>query len=276
METFAYIHAAVNYEDPNPAPELRSFDDIQLPNAALMGIAGAAAAVTVIGSNPDRAMAATPIVGQGSAGTEVEAVQKALGIEADGHFGPKTETAVTDFQIRQGLKQIDGVVGKETATALGLDEKYRKVGYVSTRSGIGLNIRSGPGLDYRIISGASNGAYLAQDYRRVESRDGFDWTPVAGGGWVAANYTDSGYYPYPGNDGYEQTVSYPGGSGGYVDTYSEIGLNVRRGPGLGYGVVGGYDEDDYVSTDAGDAVEADGYRWVRTAAGNWVASDYLY
>lgn len=275
METFAYIHAAVSYEDPNPAPELRSFDDIKLPNAALMGIAGAAAAATVISSTPDRAMAATPIVGQGSAGAEVEAVQNALGIEADGQYGPKTEAAVTDFQIRQGLKQIDGVVGNETATALGLDEKYRKVGYVATRSGIGVNIRSGPGLDYRIISGASDGAYLAQNYREVEYRDGYTWTPVAGGGWVAANYTDSGY-PYPGNDGYEQPVSYPGGSGGYVDTYSGIGLNVRRGPGLEYGVVGGYDDGSYVSTDAGEVVEADGYRWVRTAAGNWVASNYLY
>jgi N-acetylmuramoyl-L-alanine amidase len=55
----------------------------------------------------------------------VAAVQRALagnGVDpggADGYFGPLTESAVLGFQVKAGLVP-DGVVGPETATALGL------------------------------------------------------------------------------------------------------------------------------------------------------------
>lgn len=270
METIGFIHAAINHEDPNPTPELRSLD-VNLPNSALMTAAGIAVTATVLSTGSDRAMAATPVQGAGSSGAKVQAVQKALGIQADGQYGSKTEAAVTDFQIRQGLKQIDGVVGKETATALGLDEKYRPVGYVSTPSRIGVNIRSGPGLGYARVGGAGDGAYLSQDYSNTVNRDGYTWTRVPGRGWVAADYT------YGGNDngGSERPVSFPGGgSGGYVSTNSGIGVNIRSGPGLGYGRIDGASDNSYVGT-SGGTVEADGYIWQRAEGGGWVATNYL-
>ena len=38
-------------------------------------------------------------------------------LEVDGDFGPKTKSAVTDYQMKNGL-EVDGVVGKETWTHL--------------------------------------------------------------------------------------------------------------------------------------------------------------
>ena len=63
----------------------------------------------------------------GSSGAEVAALQTALarhGFDpggADGNFGPGTESAVKAFQSQAGLA-ADGVVGPQTAAALGLTE----------------------------------------------------------------------------------------------------------------------------------------------------------
>jgi murein L,D-transpeptidase YcbB/YkuD len=50
---------------------------------------------------------------KGSRGKNVERVQRAVGITADGIFGPKTETAVKAYQKRHGLV-VDGLVGIKT------------------------------------------------------------------------------------------------------------------------------------------------------------------
>jgi peptidoglycan hydrolase-like protein with peptidoglycan-binding domain len=54
-----------------------------------------------------------------SAGSSVAAVQRALGIPADGIFGPQTRRAVKRFQRAHGLT-VDGIVGPQTLAALGL------------------------------------------------------------------------------------------------------------------------------------------------------------
>lgn len=46
-------------------------------------------------------------------GDDVQQVQRILGADVDGLFGPKTELAVRDFQAEMGLA-IDGVVGPKT------------------------------------------------------------------------------------------------------------------------------------------------------------------
>ena len=49
----------------------------------------------------------------GSNNTTVKAVQKALGLTADGAFGPGTEKAVKAWQTAHGLA-ADGIVGPAT------------------------------------------------------------------------------------------------------------------------------------------------------------------
>jgi peptidoglycan hydrolase-like protein with peptidoglycan-binding domain len=54
-----------------------------------------------------------------SPGVDVAAVQRALGIPADGIVGPQTRAAIRQFQRANGLV-VDGIVGPQTLAALGL------------------------------------------------------------------------------------------------------------------------------------------------------------
>jgi len=54
---------------------------------------------------------------EGSRGQEVVELQQALGIDADGVFGPGTSAAVEEFQKESGLV-ADGVVGPQTLAAI--------------------------------------------------------------------------------------------------------------------------------------------------------------
>lgn len=58
-----------------------------------------------------------PVLRRGDRGEDVVVLQKALGVEADGDFGPDTEKAVRKAQKAAGLRQ-DGIVGPETWAAL--------------------------------------------------------------------------------------------------------------------------------------------------------------
>jgi peptidoglycan hydrolase-like protein with peptidoglycan-binding domain len=52
-------------------------------------------------------------------GGGIAALQRALGVPADGVYGPQTAAAVRTFQQRQGLT-VDGVAGPATMRALGI------------------------------------------------------------------------------------------------------------------------------------------------------------
>ncbi len=74
-------------------------------------------------------------------------------------------------------------------------------GVVSTNSGIGLNVRSGPGLNFPVIGGAEDGNSLNLIGSPVFA-NGYRWQRVTTGGWVATDYVD-------GNG--QVNVSFPGG-----------------------------------------------------------------
>jgi Transglycosylase-like domain/Putative peptidoglycan binding domain len=54
-----------------------------------------------------------------ASGSTVTAVQRALGIPADGIYGPQTRRAVRRFQRAHGLT-VDGIAGPQTLAALGI------------------------------------------------------------------------------------------------------------------------------------------------------------
>ena len=61
----------------------------------------------------------------GAGGSTVVALQRALGVPADGAFGPLTRRAVRRFQRSRGLT-VDGIAGPATLRALGIAASTRK------------------------------------------------------------------------------------------------------------------------------------------------------
>jgi cell wall-associated NlpC family hydrolase len=66
---------------------------------------------------PVAGSASTGMLRKGSRGPAVAAAQRALGIPADGVFGPQTQRAVLAFQRAHAL-EVDGVIGPITSAAL--------------------------------------------------------------------------------------------------------------------------------------------------------------
>ncbi|TMJ94479.1 MAG: peptidoglycan-binding protein [Actinobacteria bacterium] len=89
---------------------------------ASLVVAALAAAVPAKGGSTRHTSAAahsasTRLLHFGSRGSAVAAIQRALGIPADGIFGPQTRAAVVAFQREHGLV-VDGIVGPQTRGAL--------------------------------------------------------------------------------------------------------------------------------------------------------------
>jgi peptidoglycan hydrolase-like protein with peptidoglycan-binding domain len=80
---------------------------------ALASLTLGATLVTVADARPSAAKIVR------SSGSTVQALQRALGIPADGIYGPQTRRAVRRFQRANGLV-VDGIAGPQTLAALGL------------------------------------------------------------------------------------------------------------------------------------------------------------
>ena len=91
--------------------------------SASLVVAAVAATLPVQGGAHSRARSAgvaqvdEKLLRVGSRGAAVARVQRALGIPADGIFGPQTRRAVRAYQARHGLL-VDGIVGPQTRSAL--------------------------------------------------------------------------------------------------------------------------------------------------------------
>ena len=93
----------------------------------------------------------------GSNGPDVADLQEALGIAADGAFGPKTEAAVKEFQAQNGLT-ADGIVGPKTWAALGLASTDASERIYHTADGLAIERRMLPAGEY--FEGPTKKEYL--------------------------------------------------------------------------------------------------------------------
>lgn len=77
----------------------------------------------VIGATPstpslDEVRAGKATIYRGMKGAAIEYIQKGVGANVDGDFGPNTEKAVTKFQTGKALRDAYGVVGRNTLAAI--------------------------------------------------------------------------------------------------------------------------------------------------------------
>lgn len=195
METLAFIHCAIAYEDPSPEPQWRSLEELKLsiPSSTVVGLAGSAIAVsTVMGTASD----AHAAIQRKDACPSVQTVQQALEQAGhnpgaiDGVFGGKTEYAAIRFQQRKGLPS-DGIVDAATAEALGLnpdiacgsDSDGSQASNVITVTAFSLNVRSGPGISHSIIDVLHKGQTI-----EITGSITDNWVQLKSGGWVSTAY----------------------------------------------------------------------------------------
>jgi hypothetical protein len=97
---------------------------------AVLGAVLALGAPLALGQTTAQAPAPATL-GAGASGNAVSALQAALGIRQTGTFGAATTRAVRSFQRRNGLT-VDGIVGPQTAGALGLPSAVKPSGGAAT------------------------------------------------------------------------------------------------------------------------------------------------
>ncbi|MEA4966175.1 MAG: VanW family protein [Oscillospiraceae bacterium] len=184
---------------------------------------------------------------------------------------------ITEEQSADGMtwgKLSDGrwvsltYVGK-TAAATGSSGGSASTGsYTATVSVSCLNVRSGAGLGNGVQRGLSRGASVT--VVEEQSSDGMTWCRLSDGGWVSKNYL-ANITQAAASEPAEQPAQPT--SDAYTAVVNASYLNVRGGPGTGYGCVGGLSRGTAVTVST-ETSDASGVVWAQTSSG-WVSKSYL-
>jgi uncharacterized protein YraI len=143
-----------------------------------------------------------------------------------------------------------------------------QVGPTATVNTGALNVRSGPGSGYGVLTSMYRGTTMTM----IARNDAATWvkviTPTAVQGWVSVPFIVTAYSIY--------SLPVEGGSsGGATASVNTGALNVRYGPGVGYGVMTSLPFGAWVTMLARNADAS----WVKIAvsggAQGWVNSRYL-
>jgi hypothetical protein len=172
---------ATNRDLSSPVPWRRSLRASQARRAqrarrrrlVLRGRAGITLAVALSAIAAGGALAqdaATPAAPGVQSTDSVRALQKKLGVSADGVYGPKTRAAVKRFQRVHGLA-VDGVAGPQTLAELGLGGGDQP-----------------PATDETASSPAAGGADDARLERIAQCESGGDPTAVSADGTYRGKY----------------------------------------------------------------------------------------
>lgn len=136
------------------------------------------------------------ILNIGDRGAAVRSMQEKLiklgfscgGAGADGDFGQATYNAVKNFQRKIGGILIDGIAGYQTLTAI--DKAIAALSYdknmsIKITANI-LNVRSGPGMNYQVVSSVRKGAVCTL----VDETAG--WGKIKNpSGWISSQYYET-------------------------------------------------------------------------------------
>ncbi|NLF26800.1 MAG: SH3 domain-containing protein, partial [Clostridiales bacterium] len=144
-----------------------------------------------------------------------------------------------------------------------------------------VNIRSGPGLGYRVLGTMRRGNYALYLNAQETDARGVIWYEVSFEGdigWVSSRYSefvygDAGEDAAPHDEGDDDMP--PGEGGNYVVATGSV--NLRSGPGLSYDDVGTMREGDRLPYEHSLIVDARGVVWYKVSfrgGSAWVSSRY--
>lgn len=141
-----------------------------------------------------------------------------------------------------------------------------------TVTGSALNVRSGAGTNYGVISSV----YKGQTVTIVETKtvSGTTWGRMASGGWISLQYTNYGGTTTPEVPETPETPATPetpGTSVNITGTITASILNVRATPGTGSVVSKLYKGQSVTVT---ETKIVDGTTWGKTSSG-WISMDYV-
>ncbi|MGJ3253997.1 MAG: peptidoglycan-binding protein [Elainellaceae cyanobacterium] len=285
MESLAFVHHAVIYDDPESAQlTLLKHVDWRIPSSAWTPLVSILVFLAVLNLS-DRASAQT-LYQRGSRGSAVTEIQKALEIPADGIYGPVTEAAVRDYQRQENLDSIDGKAGPETLESLGLLDPSNQASEsqvrdeprqasVSTPTGVGINVRRTPNGD--IVNGLPDGAPVLLTGRE-QPAGRYIWAELMGGRWVAKDYLRFSNTPsamavsFNAQAATSQSSNSPSPRRATVSTNTGIGLNLRNTP--SGQIMGSVPNGTPLSLTRNEQPAGE-YVWAETTNGQWVAKEFL-